>query len=202
MTDKPIRVAVADKNPLVRAGLRQLLGEDKRFEHVGECENGTDFLRMAQGLDFSVGVIGWVMPNGDGKFVLDQIGAIKPDARIVIYTGADDDAFAAQAMLHGAAALVLKSESTDYLLDTLEVVARGRMVFPYVDIQKLQKSPLLTLTRREKEVLAALAAGRSNKEIAQEQNVAPNTVKFHLKNLYEKLGVSNRAQAVSVYLQS
>jgi two-component system nitrate/nitrite response regulator NarP len=76
------------------------------------------------------------------------------------------------------------------------------MIFPFLDIRSLHENPLSTLTRRELDVLSALAAGQTNKQIAAAQDVSPNTVKFHVKNLFEKLKVNNRSQAVALYLKS
>ena len=76
------------------------------------------------------------------------------------------------------------------------------MVFPFVDVRRLHLNPLTTLTHREMEVLAAAATGQTTKEIAVAQGVTVNTVKFHLRNVYEKLGVSNRSQAIAIYLKS
>jgi two-component system nitrate/nitrite response regulator NarP len=201
-SNTPIRVLIADKNPLIRAGLKQLMAEDTRFGRVDQCEDGEDFLAKSEPGQFDVGIIGWVLPKANGKYILDHLQRHDHALRIVVYTGAEGEAIAAQAMAHGAAAYVTKSEAPDVLLDTVASVAQGRMVFPYLDVRVLNANPLTALTRRELEVLSSLAAGKSNKEIAAEQQIAPNTVKFHLKNLYQKLDVHNRAQAVGVYLKS
>ena len=100
------------------------------------------------------------------------------------------------------AAFVSKSEPPEILLDTIAAVAKGRMVFPFLDVKKINDNPLTTLTKRELEIISSVAAGRTNKEIAAEEGVSPNTVKFHIRNLYEKLGVHNRSQAVALYLKS
>ena len=197
-----ISVVVADKNPLVRAGLKQLLTEDPRFGAIEQCNDGEEFLTITERDSFDVGIIGWVMPNGNGKYVLDHLQRREQGPRVIVYTGAEGEAVAAQAMAHGAAAYITKSEPPSTLLDTAAVVAEGRMVFPYLDIRKIHDNPLTALTKRELEVLSSLAAGKSNKEIATEQQVTPNTIKFHVKNLYDKLGVRNRTQAVGIYLKS
>ena len=105
-------------------------------------------------------------------------------------------------MAHGAAAYVSKSETPELLLDTVESVAHGRMVFPFLDVRRVNQSPLTGLTRRELEVLSALAAGNTNKEIAANLGLSLNTVKFHVKNLFQKLGVHNRSQAIALYLKT
>ena len=195
-------VGVAEKNPLVQAGLKQLLGEDERFNLIVVCADGERFLEAVRRFDLDVGIIGWIMPNGDGKYVLDHLVGDERAPRIIVYTGDAGEAVAAQVMAHGGAGYVSKSDPPERLLDTVAAVAEGKMVFPYLDVRRIHDNPLTSLTRRELEVLAALAAGRSNKQIAIEQQVSLNTVKFHVKNLYSKLEVRNRAQAVALYLKS
>jgi DNA-binding NarL/FixJ family response regulator len=199
---KKIRVAVVDKNPLVQAGLKQILGEDGRFDVVSVCADAETFLASLHHTGADVAISGWILPGGGGKYILDQLIGHEGAPRIVVYTGAEGDAVAAQVMAHGGAGYVSKSESPDHLVATVGEVAEGRMVFPYLDVRRIHDNPLNALTRRELEVLSALAAGHTNKQIAIDQNVTPNTVKFHIKNLYSKLDVSNRAQAVALYLKS
>ena len=148
-------------------------------------------------------VCGWVIPPGNGKFILDKLRNMDDAPRVVVYTGADGDSVPAAAMAHGAAAFVSKSEEPGYLLDTTAEVAAGRMVFPFVDVRVINRNPLAALTRREMDVLAALATGCTNKEIAAAQgDITLNTVKFHVRNVFEKLGVNNRSQAIALYLRS
>ena len=197
-----VRVGIADKSPLVRAGLRHLFENDPRFELVTVCNDGKSFLASLEDQPLDVAISGWVIEPGRGKYILDQLRG-RPDApRIIIYTGADDENIPVLAMAHGAAAFVSKREETDYLLDTVASVGAGHMVFPFVDVRRLHLNPLTTLTHREMEVLAAAATGLTTKEIATAQGVTPNTIKFHLRNVYEKLGVSNRSQAIAIYLRS
>ena len=200
-TTEAIRVGVADKSPLVQAALTLLIDKDERFELVKVWDDGEVFLGEVDDVDIDVLISGWVINPGDGKYILDRLRA-KPDApRVVVYTGAASEAVPAQAMAHGAAAYVSKSELPEVLLDTVAAVAAGRMVFPFLDVRKINEGPLTQLTRRELEVLSALAAGQTNKEIAMTLGLSPNTVKFHIKNLFQKLGVHNRSQAVALYLK-
>lgn len=200
--DNPIRVGIADKSPLIQAALKYLFTEDDRFELVSVSDSGEKFLEMADATDMEVGVIGWIISPGDGRYILDQLRDRFDAPRIVVYTGSESDKIPIQVMAHGGAAYVSKSEQPEFLLNTVAEIAAGRMVFPFLDIRAVSDNPLSTLTRRELEILSSLAAGRTNKEIAEKAGVSVNTVKFHVKNLFEKLNVSNRGQAIALYLQS
>ena len=200
----PIRIGFADKNPLVLRGLQSLFGEDRRFELVVSASDGERFLDAVARFEFDVGIIGWVMVNGDGRAVLEalkeRVAAGSPLPRIVVYTGADLGV-ARTAMQLGAAGFLSKSEPPERLLDVVAEVARGRMMFPFLDLGRAAATdPLACLTARERELLERLAEGLSNEGLARRFGLSPNTVKFHLRNLYEKLGAANRAQAVAVLL--
>jgi two-component system, NarL family, nitrate/nitrite response regulator NarL len=198
----PIRVGVADKSPLIRAALQHLLSEDDRFELVDVVIDGEQFLDLIDRQRIDVAVIGWIIAPGDGKFILDQLRSHEAAPRIIVYTGAPSATIAPQVMAHGGAAFVSKSEQPDFLIDTVAAVAAGRMLFPFLDVRAINQNPLTTLTRRELEVLSLLAAGQSNKQIAESQAVSPNTVKFHIRNLFQKLDVHSRSQAIALYLNS
>ncbi|WP_081688684.1 LuxR C-terminal-related transcriptional regulator [Inquilinus limosus] len=196
----PIRLGLADKNPLVLRGLQSLFGEDRRFELVVSASDGERFLDAVARFALDVGIIGWVMPNGDGRAVLEALRSREGAPRIVVYTGAEP-AVARAAMQLGAAGFLSKSEPPERLLDVVAEVARGRMMFPFLDLGRAPDDPLACLTVRERELLERLAEGLSNEGLARRFGLSPNTVKFHLRNLYEKLGAANRAQAVAVLLQ-
>ena len=198
----PIRVGLADKNPLIQAALRLLLSEDSRFELVHVASDCETFLRNVGKQAVDVGVIGWIIGPCDGRYILDHLSGEEHAPRIVVYTGDANPTVPAQVMTHGGAAFVSKSEQPSVLLDTIAEVAAGRMVFPYIDVRSLYDNPLTTLTRRELEVLSDLASGRTNKQIARDLGVSLNTVKFHVRNLFQKLGVNSRSQAIALYLRS
>jgi len=204
MANKPtvIRVGLADKSPLIQAALKLILSEDERFKLVHIAATCEEFLENAAQNRIDVGVIGWIIGPCDGRFILDHVNAMEKPPRIVVYTGHHSEAVPARVMAHGGAAFVSKSEQPGVLLETIEAVATGRMVFPYIDVRKIYDNPLATLTRRELEVLSDLAAGRTNKQIARDQNVSLNTIKYHVRNLFQKLGVNSRSQAIGMYLRS
>ncbi len=186
----------------MQTALRTLLSEDGRFEVVGITKNAEEFLAQVSDGGMDVAVVGWVIPPGDARFILDHLRPRPNAPKVVVYSGIDSETAPAHVMAHGGAAFVSKNEQPEYLLDTVAEVARGRMVFPYLDVSQINASPLSTLTKRELEVLSSLAAGRTNKEIAAEKGVSANTVKYHVRNLFEKLGVNNRGQAIALYLKA
>jgi len=196
----PISVVVADKSSLVRAGLQGLLNEDERFDLVGIAENGEQFLSLVDQRPFQVGIVGWVMPGIGGRGVLDSLRDRPNAPRVVIYTGDPSSDIPRQVMRLGGAGFCSKSEPPAQLLDSVARVAMGQMIFPFVDVRGLHSCPLSSLTPRERELLAALSEGNSNAQLAARFEISVQTVKFHLKNVYEKLGIGNRAQAVALYV--
>jgi len=196
-----IDIVVADKSPLVLAGLAELFKQDDRFNLLATAADGERFMEAVDRLAFDVGVIGWIMPFMNGSEVLDVLSAKDHAPRIVIYTGDVGVAVPRRAMLKGAAGFCSKQDDPGALVETMISVADGRMVFPFIDMSKPLADPFDTLTARERELLAALADGLTNEAIAGVLEISINTVKFHLKNLYEKLGVSSRSQALALYLK-
>jgi len=195
-----IDIAIADKSPLVQSGLRGLFGGDDRFRIVAMAADGERFMEAVERLSFDIGIIGWEMPYLGGAGVLNALRGREDAPRIIVYTGTQDPDVPRQAMALGAAGFCHKKDPPERLVDAVKSVARGGMSFPYVDVRLLELNPLAALTDREREILAALSQGMTNQQLASALDISLNTVKFHLKNLYGKLGVDNRAQAVARYL--
>lgn len=194
------RLAIADKNPVMRAGLVELVGRDGRFEIVGTVATGAAFLDLAAEKVADVAVIGWSLTDMLGIDVLEAMKRRHLATRVIIYTGEPTFQVLKPAVKAGAWGFTSKTEEPAVLLETIAAVARGRVSFPYIDIATLNADPLEGLTTRERELLAALSNGWSNLQIAHRIGISRNTVKYHLKNLYDKLGVSNRAMAVALYV--
>ncbi len=195
-----IEVAIADQNPVVRAGLESLVARDGRFEVAGVYATGNELLARLAGKTVQIAVVGWSLPDMVGGDVLQQVKARGLQSRIIIYTGERSGEVLRRAIKGGAWGFVSKTEEPAVLLEAVMSVARGRLSLPYVDIDHLNHDPLEGLTAREKELLAALANGWSNLQIAARTGISRNTVKYHLKNLYDKLGVTNRAMAVALFM--
>ncbi len=196
-----ISVALADKNPMVISGVKHLLESDGRFRVIATASDGERFLELARRHRFDVGIIGWEMPQCGGRAVLQALRVQPKGPRIIVYTGSRDPDLPREVMALGGAGYCAKSEPPERLLAVALEVSAGRMSFPFVDVRRLGQDPLAMLTRRERELLEGLAAGRTNARLAADLGVSINTIKFHLKNLYEKLAVRNRAEAVAIGLK-
>lgn len=196
-----IDVAVADKSPLILAGLDKLLAGDRRFNLVFKTTDGEEFLEAARQQQFHIAIIGWQLPTLHAREVLRALSRLASAPKIVVYSGANDPAAPAEALQLGGAGFVSKRAPPERLLDVLAAVAAGDMVFPFVDIRKMRADPLENLTLRERGLLSALCSGQTNNQLAKDIGVSVNTVKFHLRNLFEKLDVRNRAQAIAMFLE-
>lgn len=196
------RLIVADKNPIIRSGLVEIINGDGRFDIVDAVPNGAQFIELVGSGHVDVGIVGWALPDMTGGDVLQAIQAMPKKPRIIIYTGEKVTDVLRVAIKAGAWGFMSKSDEPSVLLETISSVVHGRLCFPYVDLQKLSRDPFEELTTRERELLAALAKGWTNLQIATRIGISRNTVKYHLKNLYDKLEVSNRAMAVALYVRS
>ena len=196
------RVMIADKSPVVRSGLRDFIARDGRFEVLETHASGMAFISAVELHPVDIGIIGWSLPDMNGGEILATLKRRHIPTRIVVYTGEPGKEVLRQAVRLGAWGFISKSDEPSVLVDSIAAVARGRMSLPYVDLQALTTDPFSELTSRERELLTALANGWTNLQIASRIGISRNTVKYHLKNLYDKLGVSNRAMAVALYLQT
>ena len=197
-----IKVVIADKNPVVRAGLENLVLKDGRFSIDGLFANGAALTAALARKASPIAIVGWSLPDMEGAEILSEVKRQKWPTRVIIYTGETGPDVLRRAIKGGAWGFVSKAEEPSVLLETIATVARGRLSLPYIDIELLNYDPLGVLTTRERELLAALANGWTNLQIAARTGITRNTVKYHLKNLYDKLGVSNRAMAVALYLSA
>ena len=198
----PIEVVVADKSPLVLTAMVQLFDQDDRFNLVATAADGERFMEAVSRLSFDVGIIGWNMPYLSGQGVLQDLQNQENPPRIIVFTGNSAPDIPRQVMRFGGAGFCSKSDQPAQLIETVLAVAEGRMVFPFMDLSRSGSDPFSGLTAREQELLASLSRGRTNQQIAGDLSISLNTVKFHLKNLYGKLDVKNRAQAVACYLNA
>lgn len=206
--DRPIRtvraaetaitVILGDSNPLVLSGMSEVFARDTRFSLLATSATAEGFLTTVARVPARIGIIDWDLPEMGGVRLMEALRQHDSPPRIIVYARESTQGHIA-AMGAGAAGFVARNGPIEGLLDTCAAVAAGRMVFPFLDVRELQRNPLHSLSRRETDMLAALARGMTNRELSRELGISPNTVKFHLSNLYDKLSVKSRAQAIAFF---
>ncbi|HQY43463.1 MAG TPA: response regulator transcription factor [Paracoccaceae bacterium] len=197
-----IALSLADGNPLVLTAMSELFDRDPRFSLVATSSTAEGFLGAVMRVPVTVAVIDWTLPALGGQKLIEVLRDQPGAPRIVVYGDDRNGEVARLAMIAGAAGFVGRNGPVEKLLDTCLAVAGGQMVFPFLDVRELQADPISQLTRRERALLEALSKGLTNKDLARDFDISANTVKFHLSNLFEKLGVRNRAQAIAFYYSS
>jgi DNA-binding NarL/FixJ family response regulator len=193
-------LAIVDKNPVVRTGLVDIIARDGRFTVTAAVATGAAFLELVETHPVEIAIIGWALPDMTGGDILAELKKRHSDVRTIVYTGEPGLDVLRRTIKAGAWGFMSKSDEPEVLLETISSVSHGRVSFPYVDMEAASKDPLEVLTVRERELLAALADGWSNLQIAARIGISRNTVKYHLKNLYDKLNVNNRAMAVALFM--
>ncbi len=204
---KKIRVMIVDDHAVVRSGLSAFLMVYPDFEMVGEAENGEEAVARAGLLKPDVILMDLVMPGMDGVTTTRSIRQRYPAIQIVVLTSYKDDNLVQGALQAGAMGYLLKNVSASELAAAIRSANAHRMTLSSEAAQVLVQATTQTvptsddLTDREREVLALLVEGLNNNEIADRLVVSPSTVKFHIANIFMKLGVDNRVGAVTTALQ-
>jgi DNA-binding NarL/FixJ family response regulator len=201
-----IRIIIADDHALVLEGLRGLLEQIPDFEVVATAQNGDELLRLLEQHEADVVVLDLQMPY-HGLLALSEIRQRGVPVRVLVLTAFSDGESIQSALELSAEGFALKTESPMQTIEAIRQVAQGRLVFPRAAQRWLatQRTPQSessgALSPREAETLACAAKGYTNPEIASALAVSENTVRFHLKNIYEKLHVTNRTEAAAWYFQ-
>ena len=194
-----IRVMIADDHTIVRIGLRSVLDYEPDIEIVAEAKNGVEAVHEAERTRPDVVVMDLVMPRKDGVEATREIIRLVPAARILILTTFGKSDGIAHALGAGAAGAMMKTADDGMIVSAIRCIARGEQyISPDVRRQLEESPPVAKLSQRQTEVLKAIAQGRSNKDIAVQLGIRPDSVEDIANALYAKLGVSNRAEAVDV----
>lgn len=210
MSEKPVRVAIADDHPIFRDGLKRLLEADHGFTVVGEASDGERVLEIVRGLRPDVLLLDLAMPRMPGLEVLRVLAENGTQVKTILLTAAIERADVLRALQAGAFGVVLKDSATEVLFKSIRCVMNGQYWIGSEAIADLvavlqqarkdaeghQKSGTgrFRLTRREQEVVAAVVDGLTNRDIARQLGVTEDTVKHHVTNVFDKLGVSNRLE--------
>jgi DNA-binding NarL/FixJ family response regulator len=199
--DGPIRVLVADDHPVVRTGLAAVLVQQADLRLVAEAENGERAVELYREHRPDVSLMDLRMPVMDGVEAIRAITAEFPEARILALTTYEGDADIRRALEAGARGYLLKDMLLTDVIQAVRTVHVGERVIPDAVAVRLAEFPERSdLTERELEVLQLVARGLSNKEVARAIGRTDETVKIHLKNVFAKLDVADRTEAVTVAL--
>jgi two-component system, NarL family, response regulator LiaR len=202
-----IRVVIADDHNVVRKGIRDLLSDEDDIAVVGEARNGHEAVDLATALQPDVVVMDIAMPELSGVEATRQIRAQAPNVRVLVLTAYDDDPYIYSLLDAGATGYILKTAESREIVRAVRATAAGQSALdPAVAprlIARLTKPVASgdTLTERELDVLRLAARGQTNKQIGAELAISDRTVQNHLANIYAKLGVASRTEAVTAALQ-
>lgn len=198
-------MVVADDHPVYRDGITRAIRERPDLELVGEAGGGREALELIAAQTPDVALLDFRMPDLDGQAVLSALVRDRSPVRVVFLSANTEPAIVFAALAAGATGYLSKDANRSAICDAIAAAARGETVLS-PDLQTglagqirlhAGQGDRIVLSPREREVLALTAQGRSAREIATQLFLAPTTVKTHLQNLYEKLGVSDRAAAVA-----
>jgi len=205
-TQSKIKILIADDHPVVRAGLSAMLSRERDIEVVGEAENGNQAIEKANKLHPDIILMDLRMPEVDGIEAMRQIKTKSPQVKFIILTTFDNDEYIFKGIEAGARAYLLKDAPRERLFKAIRAVSKGESLIEpaiagkvldrFAELSRQTQSPE-TLSERELEVLALMAKGEGNKLIASNLIISESTVKTHIQSIFQKLGVSDRTEAVT-----
>ena len=198
----PIRILIADDHPVVRDGLFAILTTQPDFTVVGQAASGEEAVHQVEASQPDVILLDLEMPGMDGVAALQHIKSAHPAIQAIVFTAFDTDERILSAIKAGARGYLLKGAPREEIFTAIRVVSQGGSLLQPVVASRLlhhiaSSSEKPSLTRREREVLALLAQGKTNKEIAGKLVVTERTAKYHVSSILSKLGAGNRTEAVS-----
>jgi len=195
----PISILIADDHPLILAGLSALLGAMPEFRLLAQASDGVQAVELYRQHKPDVTILDLNMPRLHGVGAIEQIRAEDAGASIVILTTYQGDEDVYRGLQAGAKAYLLKDGEPAQLVDCLRTVASGKQYLPPAVANKLaERMASNQLSRRELDILAHIASGKSNKMIARSADIEVGTVKFHVNNILAKLNVASRTEAATV----
>lgn len=205
-TSPPIRIVIADDHAIFRQGLRRLLDSQRGFQVVGEADDGDKAVELARTLKPDVLLLDLAMPRMHGIEALRKLASAPNPVRTVLLTAQVETPQIVEALQLGARGVVLKHAASELLMKSIRAVMEGQYWVGRDTVSNLiellrgysarQQPPpkSFNLTPRELEIVGAIVEGYTNKDMADKFNVSEQTIKHHLTNIFDKLGVSNRLE--------
>jgi two-component system, NarL family, nitrate/nitrite response regulator NarL len=206
--DPPITVVIADDHQLFRESLKTLLETDPGIRVVGEAENGRDVITLARELRPDILLLDLRMPVTPGLVALRELSTLTPPVRMLLLTAEVGDSDIVEALQLGARGVLMKHSATELLFKSIRAVMRGeywvgrdsvgsvveRMRQRAFPAEAPPHQPTFGFTRRQLEIVSAILEGATNRDIAKQLSISATSVKYHLKNMFDKAGVSNRVE--------
>lgn len=206
MNSEVIQVILADDHKLVLEGLQSILQDEDDIKVMAAVTDGAQLLEALRQYPADVVVLDIQMPFADGLTCLEKIRRDGPPAKVLVLSAFSDGETIQSALELGADGFALKTEPPEQTISSIRQVYRGSLVFPqaakkWLFARRAASERQAELSEREWEVLELVAEGLTNAQIGEKLFVSDNTVKFHLQNIYQKLGVSNRTEATSYFFK-
>lgn len=206
-SDNAVRILIADDHPIFRDGLKRLLESERDFKVIGEACDGVEAVTLARKLKPEILLLDLAMPRKAGLEALRDMSADSSPARVILLTAAAEKEQIVEALQLGARGVVLKDSATQILLKSIRAVINGEYWVGRESVSNLvqylrnmlesaatPRQRKYGLTPRELEIVSAVVAGYANKEIAEHFKISEDTVKHHLSNIFDKVGVSTRLE--------
>jgi DNA-binding NarL/FixJ family response regulator len=206
MDSAPLKVLIADDHPLLLAGVRRVLERSESIEVVGEARSAGEVMSLIERRQPQLVLLDLRMPGSSGVDCIERIRGDWPDIKVVVLSANDDRGSIDGALGAGASAYIVKSVDAMDIASVLRQTACGNVFHPVAGrqcaLEPADEPVAPALTDRERTILDAVASGMTTAAISKDLWVSEHTVKFHLTNIYRKLGVSNRAGAVRYALEN
>jgi two-component system NarL family response regulator len=198
----PIRILLADDHPSLRTGLASILSSQPGLAVVAEAGSGRETVEKAAATTPDVLIVDLRMPDGDGIQTIKELVAANPQVKVLVLTTYDNEEDIFNALEAGARGYILKDTTSEEIIEAVRMIHEGKRYLPPGIAARLADRMIRpALTPRELDVLRLVSRGRTNKEMAAAMFISEETVKSHMKGLFQKLGVHDRAEAVGIALQ-